>query len=288
MADIATGLRKTLNRHGYGFHYATLRRAVELADDRTSQWLFQASELPVRVRGQDTRIDFVLQLGGNGRVLMVAECKRANPALSNWCFARAPYTARQQRSETTRKVHAESVRVMEEGGVTLQRRFLKWSDDVFDVAVEVKADKPGDPHGGGGRDAIENAAGQVCRGLNGLIELMRDRRKTIPGIMQGMSREYTRRADLVPVIFTTAKIWTTDQDLGEANLDDGKLEGGLDAEKRGWIWYRYPQSPGIKHTVDSDFTSDEFGAIIDREFTQLIAIVSPSGVDDFLTTDWWD
>lgn len=70
MGDVDTGLRKTLNRHGYGFHYSTLKRAAELREDRKSQWVFQVSELAVQVRETDTRIDFVLQLGGNGLVFM--------------------------------------------------------------------------------------------------------------------------------------------------------------------------------------------------------------------------
>lgn len=287
MADIETGLRKTLNRHGYGFHYATLKRGAELRDSRESPWVFQASELPVRVRGQNTRIDFVLQLSDNGFVFMVAECKRANPALSNWCFARAPYTVR-NRSGKIRDVRAESLRVTHEETVKVDRRRLLQSKQAYDVAVEVKADKPGDPHGGGGRDTIENAASQVCRGLNGLIEFMRDRPETIPQARHRGSGTYIRRADLVPVIFTTAQIWTTDQNLGEASLKDGKLDDDLKVQKKGWIWYRYPLSPALKHSVNSDFASPELARVVDREFTTMIAIVSPSGLDDFLTTEWWD
>jgi hypothetical protein len=55
--------------------------------------------LPVSVGGKDTHVDFVLR---THEAFLVAECKRANPALANWCFARAPYIARRERASEVR------------------------------------------------------------------------------------------------------------------------------------------------------------------------------------------
>jgi hypothetical protein len=90
------GFHKLLNQHGHGFHYAVLREAHRLFDQGLSRWGFVTDEFPVSIRGVDTRIDFVLQHASNSRLYIIAECKRANPALANWCFLRAPYARRSE------------------------------------------------------------------------------------------------------------------------------------------------------------------------------------------------
>ena len=96
---IEVGLKKILSAHGYGFHYAVLRKAKELYDQRKSKWAFEVAEFPVTVRGVDTRIDFILRAQDDTipvywDCFLVAECKRVNPALSDWCFVRTPYVRR--------------------------------------------------------------------------------------------------------------------------------------------------------------------------------------------------
>jgi hypothetical protein len=58
---IEEGLQKILSAHGYGFHYAVLRNAMELFHQGKSKWVFEVAEFPVTVRGFDTRIDFILR-----------------------------------------------------------------------------------------------------------------------------------------------------------------------------------------------------------------------------------
>ena len=90
--------RAAVDRHGHAFQNAVLRRADYLFGIRHSMWAFSAAEVPCEVRGASTRIDFVLQRNdwnGSGPVAyLIAECKRINPALSDWCFARTPYIRR--------------------------------------------------------------------------------------------------------------------------------------------------------------------------------------------------
>lgn len=97
-AKVREGLRKVLNRHGYGFHYAVLRNAYELHANGKSRWFFEAAEFPVSVGGFDTRIDFILRSQDPSDIywdcFLIAECKRVDPALSNWCFVRTPYVRR--------------------------------------------------------------------------------------------------------------------------------------------------------------------------------------------------
>src|SRR5579885_3410041 len=88
-ALVEAGFRKALDSHGYGFQYAVLQRAKEL-HKTTSPWYPVVPEFGVEAKGRDTRIDFVL--GTRGMTLfLVCECKRANPAIANWCFAQADW-----------------------------------------------------------------------------------------------------------------------------------------------------------------------------------------------------
>lgn len=94
--EFTQSFAKVLNRHGYGFQFSVLKKADELARQRKSAWDFEVCEFPVE-GGPGTRIDFVLSRpprrgDGSKYYFLIAECKRANPALSNWCFARAPFT----------------------------------------------------------------------------------------------------------------------------------------------------------------------------------------------------
>jgi hypothetical protein len=96
----------SLDRHGYGFQYRVLKAANDLFRENTSFFAFEVAEFPVEVQSSDTKVDFILRrtvgpfirrdgTASTSRrrpLFLVAECKRANPALSDWCFLRAPFT----------------------------------------------------------------------------------------------------------------------------------------------------------------------------------------------------
>lgn len=88
--DLGEDYRKVLNRHGYAFQYSVIRFAEDLYRQNQSEWINEAAEFPVSVRNMQTRIDFILRKS-KPPVYLVAECKRVNPAFSNWCFADSPY-----------------------------------------------------------------------------------------------------------------------------------------------------------------------------------------------------
>jgi hypothetical protein len=96
--QVSASLRKVLNGHGHGFHYAVVRRAAELRLKRESPWIFEGTEIPVVVREETTHVDLVLKTRSN-LTYLVGECKRADPAKARWCFARSPYTWRDPNNE---------------------------------------------------------------------------------------------------------------------------------------------------------------------------------------------
>jgi len=280
-AAIAASFEKVLNRHGYPFQYCILRRAHELANGARSKWIFEATEVPVQTQETGTRIDFVLKLGRDRSATLLAECKRVNPRMSNWCFVRAPYSRRTARvpqlilEEVSQQPPNGHPQVTGPWGsvVSGARKIAAAAEDVFHVGLVIEGPETGDKDGKPDRDAIEVAATQICRGLNGFVNLLSAKTQLLG------SRHC---AVLLPVIFTTAKLWAADVDLGSPEGHVQIPESQLKAKN--WLWYEYNQSPGIRHAISSDEQPGDLNAMLEHDFVRSIAIVSLDGVDEFL---WW-
>lgn len=275
---IKQSFNKALNRHGYGFQYSVLRAAWDLSGE-ASRWLFLAAEFPVEVQGAGTRVDFILSRISDyryqGGFYMVAECKRANPALSNWCFARAPvvHEGRVHGHGGYDPLIMEYAEIDERGAVLAYAKQKSKLEHPYHVAVEVKSDAKGDPSGESGKP-IEDAATQVLRGLNGLIEFAR---KT-PQFLKEDKGAY-----FLPVIFTTARIWTTDADLASAQVATGNVDlGDSRFTERPWVAYQYHQSPGLKHAASPAERPGSLTELMDSEYVRTIPVVSAAGVAEFL------
>lgn len=252
-----------LNRHGFALQYAVAKSAQELVNIGFSNWVPFVAEFPVRVQGADTRIDLILKHRRKPRFLVV-KTKRVNRALAYWCFAKSGSTgfAPVVYSEILRKVS---------GQFLSEVRDLHGSEVIFDVAVEASTGEPGDARGSS-RGAIEDAVGQVCRGLNGLIEYFRDN-----------SHGDEESFEFFPVVVTTAELLTTSKPLTGSDLKTGTVALEGDVQSRSWVFLRYPQSPGLKHSVPSSAAGttdlDEALRII---FWKSVAIVRADKVEEFL------
>ena len=230
------------------------------------------SEFPVEVQGQGTRIDFILK-HRTMPTYMLAECKRANPAVSNWCFAEAPYV---QANHRPKRMIIEHALLDETNRVHAHATTWYVNKELYHIALEVKArQQAGDPTGRSAR-AIEEAATQVSKGLNGIVQAFA---RNLP-----LFRDQ-RRVDFLPVIFTTANLWTTDIELSSADVKTSKIDlSSSNFRSEPWILYQYHTSPGLKHSYSPEEKPDTLGGLMEREFVRTIAIVSPSGIPDFL--DW--
>ncbi len=275
---VASSFRKTLERHGYAFQYSALRKVDDLAERGGSCWRVSVSEFPVEVQGSGTRIDFVLENVGKP-LYMIVECKRANPALSNWCFVKIPEVLV---DPLHHGVFAEVAHVSGVPTLVSATQHLFHSDEVYHHALEVKTDDKGDP-GGKGRGAIEEAATQVCRGLNGLLDLLT---VALPAF-----RTELKNADTIgflPAIFTTARLWVSSTDITLADLETGRLSSSeLELEERKWLYYYYHQSPGLKHSVGTGTESKSLNELLYKEYVRTIAIVNASGLGEFLSLNAW-
>jgi hypothetical protein len=145
--------------------------------------------------------------------------------------------------------------------------------NIFHLGFELKTNAQGDAQGSRGRGAIEEAVGQVLLGVNGMIEhIARHHEALQPGY----------KVSLMPVIFTTASLWTSDVDLGAADLATGKLApDNATLAPQQWLWFNYNQSPSLKHgfPIENAVGRD----VLETEYTRSIAIVNASGIEDFFS-----
>lgn len=272
---IRAGFAKAMSQHGYGFQYAVIKKINELRKDSDDfHWTPWVPEFPVVVQGYDTRIDFILRHRDRERYL-ACECKRANPATANWCFSKASVPSV---SDLDRWVCLEEIRFPSEGEpmVALDRHHI--SEKVFHIAIETKTGRSGDCKGSS-RGEIERACGQVCRGLNGLIEFMREH----PELADGRGK-----LSFLPVVFTTAALWSSQEDLANANLSDGLIEVKNLLERADYLYLHYPQSPGLKHSLVTEKSKpNDLRYVAYDEFVRSITFVNPSGIQEFLSSHMW-
>lgn len=260
--------RAALNRHGYGFQYALLNEAQRLFRSGRSRWIPWVPEFPVHIQGHGTRVDLILRYG-NSNYYIVAECKRANPATANWCFARA---WQPDKSAVAKQSYVEvAYWYDEEGRCETGLKNLVVSERIFQIALEVRTGSPGN-EGGKGRGEIEEAATQVCRGLNGFIQVFHDRRSDL--------LKMPAYVGFIPVVFTTAKLLATTTELSSADLGSGDIgEFSSALEEKDWLWYDYPQSPGLKHSIPPSGKSSDLREVLFQDYIRRIAIVNPSGLE---------
>lgn len=272
--EVAGNFYAALDRHGYGFQFAVLQAAADLFGEKRSPWRLPVAEFPVEVRGHGTRIDIVFEHRHSPKYL-ICECKRVNPALSHWCFAKMP------KSLVGDKISAVSYEVVRrtDQGVRVSLSGPDYPRDVYQIAQEVRSGEKGEAFSQG-RGVIEEAATQVLRGVNGLVNYFQQHPQEIA---------HHGTAKLTPVIFTTATLWVSKMDLSSASLDTGKIERGeIALEKRGVVYYQYTQSPGLRHLVDNLEVPEGqrgFQEMIYRDYMRGIVVVSSSGVEEFLTSE---
>jgi hypothetical protein len=258
------------NRHGYAFQNKVVSVAQQLYERRRPHaWAFEVSEFPVEVVGYGTRIDFVLWWQHTG-YWMLAECKRVNPAYADWFFVRTPYVRRNQSERYIVELATETDGSFKARGASIGNPD---PEEVAHIGVEVKSDKHGDS--AGGRNAIEEAATQISRGVNGMATFLSENRQAL-----GPSRYRV----LIPVIFTTAKLYVGEWDVSAVDLEKGELDvSKLAVKERPFVYYQYHLSPGIKHRASPRPQATDLSTALRSEYIRTIAIVTATGIEPFLT-----
>jgi hypothetical protein len=238
----------------------------------------------VESRNVPAHIDIVLQ---QHRELtahyMVAECKRVNPALAAWCFVRTPGESQYVQVEKL------SVTMMSGRPASAQPQVL-WHSDlarVYNLGLPIRGTEKGDPCGEG-RTELDKAMDQVWRGLSGFVHFLRD---NAPSRM--IPHGDVSTAIIVPVLFTTAKLWGSDVDISESDLRTGKLPP-TDLKPLPWLWLKQAISPGVRHTFHLDMTRPKdppsqvsIADILRDRYLRCTAVVTADGIGDFLGQTLW-
>lgn len=277
--QLSANLRKVLNTHGHAFHYAVIRRAEELHSERRSRWIFDGAEFPVSVRGVTTQVDLILTTRSE-RTVLVGECKRADPARARWCFAHAPYT---WRDPYDREAVFDCLMLTSAGTTTVRSpKTAHTGEPVYQMGFELKTDQRGD--GLGQSDAaIDKAVAQVLRSTSGVLNHLSKNMNSLDA-SKGL-------VTVIPTVFSTAELWTTNVDLANADLESGNLlADSLDVVRKDWVWFSHNRSPALEaepeiNKPDKNLSllgSSRFSDDLRRLFARTVAIVSPTGIDNFL------
>ncbi|NNF59427.1 MAG: hypothetical protein HKN04_14420, partial [Rhodothermaceae bacterium] len=157
-------------------------------------------------------------------------------------------------------------------------------ENVYRISFELKSTAKGE--GRPARGAINDAVTQALRGLNGLIELSSEWSETGRVLIQPVAPAYGsgRYAAFMPVVLTTATIWTSSTDISMADLESGNLtKDQIDLKKEPWIYFHYPQSPDLRHNLKVTGPRRTIDEVLYRDYTRTVCIVSTNGLADFLS-----
>jgi hypothetical protein len=131
-----------------------------------------------------------------------------------------------------------------------------------------------------GRNAINDATTQVLRASSGLINyVLNSGNGTVLSDISPSAQQSQLALSFLPVIFTTAEIWTTEADISAADLRTGNLEN-VECEQKDWIWFNHNRSARLRHDLDWSPPKDLRDAIM-AEFTRSVAVVTPKGIESF-------
>jgi hypothetical protein len=127
------------------------------------------------------------------------------PAWSDYCFLKA---------SSIHPVPYAAIPFLEQASEVKGNRFftsllpLPPSDGIDHIAMEIRTQQKGDRYGSS-KDQIEEAAAQACLRHNGLIELFSTNRNSFGS---------DHKVPFLPVVFTTASLFTSDADIGTGNI----------------------------------------------------------------------
>jgi hypothetical protein len=222
---------------------------------------------------QGTRIDFVLWIHSTPWWLL-AECKRVNPAYGEWLFLKARYIRRDPTYTDRYIVEYTDEAPGPMGDLHFHARGKQIAEihsGFYHIGIEVKTNDAGDSRGGS-LDGIEKAASQVFRGVNGMVNYLKGHRSVL-----GTSRQRI----LVPVIFTTARLYAGTVNFAEVDLPTGELDRSkLQLEEVPYLYYQYHLSPGLQHQVYSGGVPfSELSFLLQAEAIRTVAIVNAEGIN---------
>ncbi len=263
------GFQKILDTHGYGFQYAVQEQLTALVAEGPTSWQFEASEFPVRVEDRETRIDFVYR-SPNGLGYLVGECKRVNRGM-DWGFIRAGST-RARHSEYDLLV--EAVEKVPMGHVRASAIPFRRHHQYADIGRELKTSEGVEGATGSGRTGIEDAVTQVLTGASGLSKVLSENPDRMP---------HSRPISIIPVVFTTARLWFSEATLASAQLPMGDISlNSHSFDEVPWIPLQYHQSDSLVSEVPREALMQTLADRLYLLHRRTVFIVNVEGIGQFI------
>jgi hypothetical protein len=265
-----------LNEQGFLFQQKVahvLRTASQKpVMERQHKWRFEAVEVPVSLPdGQETRIDLVLRYGDQDPCFwwVVVECKRALPDYKAWVFFGEPQGEGQAFVETV----ALSGSVSGNNPVPWLHHVLPtrlYQDaHIYQFGVECKVARSKAPRMSA-TDAIEGAMQQVTLSQAGLaIRLKRARLLNF---------------QMLPVVVTTANLYSSDIDPGNISLERGAIDPKqLKLKPREWLAVNYSinDSVGEQGGVNTNRSNNVGDELRSRQI-RTVFVVQAANLESFL------
>lgn len=130
-----------------------------------------------------------------------------------------------------------------------------------------------------GRGALNDAVNQALRGASGIFNTFLGRPAMLgsDGIVK-----------VIPAVLTNARLLTCDTDLAEASFETGDLPQSAGVAERPWVWLRTNVSSHLNHRAEvfdrpGEAPARSFRDIADRDYARSVAMVTWSGLHQFLT-----
>jgi hypothetical protein len=213
------------------------------------------------------------KLANDRRCVLVAECKRRGSCSVELVFVRAPMTRRN--SAVDPPIVSQLYHDLSSGHVQEWPSMVgEHTERPFHIGHELRTGDKGDGIGSSEK-AIAGAVEQVMRGAGGIMEAF--------GREPALALRPYEPAPILPVVFTTARLFVSDIDLATSNVATGHLVD-VPVREVTWLWYQATLSralrPGLQVVCERPDSS--MGATLVRRHMRAVAIVSPDGLRNFL------
>lgn len=211
-AEVSDLLLNALNEQGYLF-----REACEHAlknNEQATGWEVRVSEYPVSVEGQDTKVDMVLrsEISNSPELYALVECKRADPAYIYWLFGapRLPHGEALCSAVGLECHKTRSDRPYQASRLVTRLHFkvITYSAQNWLEVKRTSTRRISTPQN------IENAFGQVLRGVGGFAQEQLDQRQKSHDLFKTF---------FIPVVVTTASLYAAYYETKDVDLSTGKI-----------------------------------------------------------------
>lgn len=277
--ELSELLFNALNEQGYLFREAcehTLK-----SNENATGWEVRASEYPVSLVGQDTRVDIVLRskTSSSPELYALVECKRANPSYIYWLFG-APGLPFGEALCSTLGLECRETRSdrLYKTNRLLTRLHFKVLTHGVESWLEVKrgsARRTSTPQN------IENAFGQVLQGVGGFAHEQFDQRHK--------SRDLFKTF-FIPVVVTTASLYVAYYETKDIDLATGKVSKdkvlfgtkGQPAEEDPWVLVDYGVGENVApEPIPEDYHGVDPAELQKHKIRSIFVVNSKSLVDFF-------